>query len=70
METNEITWEHLVRAEPRLAVLLAEVQAIKDPGGKSFCANRIWYGEDRRSGLRARLSHLWVGMRLQMRRSS
>ena len=39
----KITWEKLVAIEPRLDELLKEIEAIKDPGGPSFCANDIWY---------------------------
>jgi hypothetical protein len=38
------TWERLVDLEPRLALLLKEVEAITDDGGPCFCANQHFYG--------------------------
>lgn len=35
--------EVLVRREPELARLLSEATAVKDEGGESFCANKVWY---------------------------
>ena len=41
----DLTWEALVAAEPELAVLLAEVRAVRDTGHRAtFCANAVWYG--------------------------
>lgn len=40
---EKMTFEELAKIEPRLKTLLKEAQAIKDPGGPSFCANHIWY---------------------------
>jgi hypothetical protein len=38
-----LAWEEMVVVEPRLARLLSDIQAIKDPGGpKGFCANYHW----------------------------
>lgn len=37
------TWDQLVSLEPRLAGLLKEADAVRDPGGSSFCANSVWY---------------------------
>lgn len=37
------TWKALVRHEPRLSELRAEIAAVRDPGGPSFCANDTWY---------------------------
>jgi hypothetical protein len=33
----------LIRREPRLEQLQAELAAVRDEGGPSFCANRLWY---------------------------
>lgn len=33
----------LIRREPRLERLQAELAAVRDDGGSSFCANRLWY---------------------------
>lgn len=33
----------LLRREPDLARLQREVLAVKDEGGDSFCANKVWY---------------------------
>lgn len=36
-------WLTLVALEPELAQLRLEVQSIRDEGGPSFCANKVWY---------------------------
>ena len=41
---EEITWERMVKQEPRLQELLNEAKDIKDSGGEYFCANGVWYG--------------------------
>ena len=38
------TWDQLVDREPRIARLLDEARAVRDDGGETFCANRLWYG--------------------------
>lgn len=40
---NDPSWEQLVAAEPKLAALLAEAQAVSSEGQERFCANTIWY---------------------------
>jgi hypothetical protein len=37
------TFEALAEIEPRLAELKQEAASVVDDGGKSFCANRVWY---------------------------
>ncbi len=37
------TWDDLVRAEPRLAVLRSEVERVTAEDGQRFCANEHWY---------------------------
>lgn len=41
---KQLTWKEVVTAEPRLANLYADVCAVRDVGGNSFCANAAWYG--------------------------
>lgn len=41
--TSALLWEVLVRREPRLERLKSELAAVRDGGGASFCANRMWY---------------------------
>lgn len=36
-------WEVLLRREPRLELLRSEMAEVKDEGGVSFCANKLWY---------------------------
>jgi hypothetical protein len=64
-------WRSLVDLEPELAQLRLEVESIRDEGGQSFCANKVWYiwieprvrelvGAHARSGdplLRSRAAH-------------
>ena len=33
----------LLKREPDLARLQLELMAVKDEGGESFCANKVWY---------------------------
>jgi hypothetical protein len=33
----------LLKREPDIARLQQEVMAVKDEGGHSFCANKVWY---------------------------
>ena len=33
----------LLRREPRLELLRSELAGVRDDGGTSFCANRLWY---------------------------
>ncbi len=40
---TQATWDALVQERPVLASIMEQVHAIKDPGGKSYCANRSWY---------------------------
>lgn len=59
-DPNLPTWEALVRREPRLATLRAEVEAVEDHPG--CCANAHWYGT---GGFRERVSDLvgWTAER-------
>lgn len=36
------TIKDLIKIEPRLSALLQRAEAIKDTGGRSFCANRVF----------------------------
>ena len=36
-------FDRLVELEPRLRLLLQEAERVVDDGGKSFCANQIYY---------------------------
>jgi len=57
-----LAWEEMVVVEPRLARLLSDIQAIKDPGGpKGFCANYHCV-----TNLKPRLSG-WLGFRPEAR---
>ena len=42
---DKLTWEELVKLEPRLGVLLKEISKVKDTGELKFCANQIWYND-------------------------
>lgn len=37
--------KRVVALRPEVQDLIAETSAVKDTGGKSFCANRVWYRE-------------------------
>lgn len=50
-----VKFSELATIEPRLAELLKEARAVKDPGGRSFCANHVWY---KRGGFKDRLIKL------------
>jgi hypothetical protein len=52
-----VDWKELVAIEPELAKLYEEVCSLKDPGGRSFCAEAVWHRQ-----LKARLTWL-VGFR-------
>lgn len=42
--SSGLTWNEIVRLEPRLARLLRQARAVKDDRSESyFCANEIWY---------------------------
>ena len=38
-----ISWDMLLQREPELTQLQLELKAVKDEGGPSFCANKLWY---------------------------
>lgn len=40
-----MTWQEIIAIEPKLLSLETEIKSIKDSGGKSFCANTIWYNQ-------------------------
>lgn len=52
-----MTWQELTETEPELLTLEAELQAITDDGGATFCANAVWYGYGKfnGNGFKARL---------------
>lgn len=60
-----MTWNDLVAAEPRLALLLEEAQSYRGIGSdfRDWCANDIWYGRGpgEGHGIKGRLS-LLVGL--------
>lgn len=41
--TSAVLWEVLLRREPQLERLQSELAAVRDDGGSSFCANKLWY---------------------------
>jgi hypothetical protein len=49
---GKLTWQEMIAIEPRLADLFRDAKAVRDPGGKPFCANHFWY---RQGGLKDRL---------------
>lgn len=56
-----MTWDELVRLEPRLLDLEREVRAIRDDKRKpSFCANAVWlgYGIPGLAGLKLKMTRL------------
>ncbi len=54
--TEQLTWEQLTLAEPRLRTLLALAKSVKDDQKKPrFCANVVWY---RPAGLKDQLCNL------------
>ncbi len=58
------TWDDLVRLEPRLAALRAEVERVTAWNGQRFCANEHWYGYNGESGIKPKLVRL-VGVRAE-----
>ncbi len=58
------TWDDLVRAEPRLAVLRSDVEQITAGDGQRFCANAVWYGYHGEPGIKPKLVRL-VGFRAE-----
>ncbi len=58
------TWDDLVRLEPRLAGLRAEIERITARDGQRFCANEHWYGYNGEPGIKRKLVRL-VGFRAQ-----
>jgi hypothetical protein len=40
--TATLSFDEICELEPRVGELLREVQAVKDTGGESFCANDHW----------------------------
>lgn len=55
---ERVTWEELVRLEPALESLRSKASAVRDTGGRSFCANRVWFGSADRVALKAQLDEL------------
>jgi hypothetical protein len=53
-----ITWDELVKLEPELDRLYRKIHAIKDPGGRTFCANARWYGYGGHPSLKAVMVYL------------
>ncbi len=59
VKKHKYSWDELVTLEPRLDLLLKEAQSVKDDKTKDvFCANRIWYGDGSRNGLKQKMSKL------------
>jgi hypothetical protein len=57
--TTTLTWNDLVAAEPRLAVLLADARAVRDDRRRpSFCANAVWFGWHGDGGFKSQLRYL------------
>ncbi len=53
---KDLTWEKLVEIEPRLGQLLAEVRKVKDDKQMAgFCANNVWFGNNRHHGFKPRM---------------
>lgn len=44
LPAHELSWKRIVEIEPRLVAAEELIEALADKGGKSFCANRHWYG--------------------------
>ena len=56
---NRTRWAAFVALEPRLALLLGQIQAIQDdPAQAGFCANVHWYGAEQNEGLKETLCQL------------
>lgn len=46
-KSDQAVWERLCELEPRLIKLYKEIMTIKDDKReRSFCANRVWYGQN------------------------
>lgn len=59
IDTRPLTWQQLVRLEPRLAALLAEAKVVRDDGrGRWFCGNAVFYGYPGWRGFKPRLRAL------------
>jgi hypothetical protein len=59
MITQTLTFEELVKLEPRLMVLMAEIRKVSSAGQPNFCANAIWYGyKDPANSFKRRMSDL------------
>jgi hypothetical protein len=57
--TDRTQWAAFVALEPRLALLLGQIQAIQDdPAQPGFCANAHWYGAEQNEGLKETLCQL------------
>jgi hypothetical protein len=44
LPAEELSWERIVEIESRLKAAERDIKAVADKGGRSFCANAIWYG--------------------------
>jgi hypothetical protein len=67
---SALTWRRIARIEPRLAEAERLIKMIQDPGGDSFCANDIWYGErDYRFSFKKRVNAYtgWFAERPELR---
>jgi len=54
-----MTFESLCALEPELQKLADELAGIRDDGTQEyFCANEIWYGQNRHPGIKPRLCRL------------
>ena len=42
---GEPTWEYMIERQPLLLSLYRDAKKIKDEGGLSFCANKVWYDD-------------------------
>ncbi len=52
-EQSKATWKRAAKLQPRLLDLLKEAGDVQDdPSRRSFCANAIWYGNSRDSGMK------------------
>jgi hypothetical protein len=39
-----LSWKRITEIEPRLQTTEWLIKCLQDPGGRSFCANEVWYG--------------------------
>jgi hypothetical protein len=53
-----MTFEELVKIEPRLEELFDEAKKVSSEGNPNFCANAVWYGTYAEAGLKDRLVKL------------